>query len=99
VKPRSGSAGLLLEKELEELNRTGRVQISVKVHPGARETAWIGRMADGTLKIAVAAPPEKSKANAELLKFLAREFGVPVSQLELASGATSTRKLIRVRKA
>ena len=53
-------------------------------------------MADGTLKVKIAAAPEKGKANAELCAFLAKHYGVPKSAVTIVSGGTSTRKLVRV---
>lgn len=48
------------------------------------------------LKIKVAAPPEDGKANAELLKFLAKYFKCPKSSLTLVSGETSRHKRIKI---
>jgi uncharacterized protein YggU (UPF0235/DUF167 family) len=53
-------------------------------------------MADGTVKIKLAAVPEDDKANAALLAFLAAHYGVPAAAVELLSGATSPRKRVRV---
>jgi uncharacterized protein (TIGR00251 family) len=53
-------------------------------------------MADGTLKVRIAAAPEKGKANAELCAFLARHYGVPKSAVTILSGASSPRKLVRI---
>lgn len=53
-------------------------------------------MSDGSLKVKVAAVPEKGKANAEVCEVLARHFDVPVSQVEIVAGATSTRKRVRI---
>lgn len=55
-----------------------------------------GQMADGTLKIHIAAPPDKGKANEALCDFLARHYGVPRAHVEVISGHTATRKLVRV---
>ena len=53
-------------------------------------------MADGTLKVRVAAPPERGKANVELARFLSAEFAVPTSAIEIIAGATSHNKQVRV---
>ncbi len=53
-------------------------------------------MADGTLKVKIAAAPEKGRANAELCAFLAKHFGVPVSAVTIVSGETSPRKRVRI---
>jgi uncharacterized protein (TIGR00251 family) len=72
------------------------ITLKIKVTPRSPRTAITGEMADGTLKISVAAPPDKGKANEELCAFLAKHYGVARSQVEVISGATSTRKLVRI---
>jgi uncharacterized protein YggU (UPF0235/DUF167 family) len=54
-------------------------------------------MDDGSLKVKVAAVPEKGRANNELCETLARHYGVGISQVEVIAGATSTRKRVRIR--
>ena len=72
--------------------------LKVKVTPRAARTGITGEMADGTLKIDIAAPPDKGKANEELRTFLARHYAVQRDRVEVISGATSTRKLVRIRE-
>ncbi len=72
------------------------VTIPVKVIPGAARTEAVGTMADGTLKVRVAAPADQGKANEELLRFLAVEHGVARSRVKILAGAASTRKLVRI---
>lgn len=72
------------------------MEIDVKVIPRASRSEVWGEMADGTLKVKVAAVPEKGKANDELRELLARHFGVPVREVEIVAGAASTRKRVRV---
>jgi uncharacterized protein YggU (UPF0235/DUF167 family) len=66
------------------------------VRPGAGRTAVLGERA-GALRLAVAAPPEKGKANKVALRFLARALNLSRAGLELASGETSRRKVILCR--
>jgi uncharacterized protein (TIGR00251 family) len=66
----------------------------VKVIPRSAKTEIVGTMADGTLKIKIAAPPEKGKANDELIRFLASHYGV--SCVEILSGHTAALKMIRL---
>lgn len=73
------------------------MEFDVKVVPRSLRSGIAGKMADGALKVKVAAVPEKGKANAELCELLAREFGVPLRDVEVISGAASTRKRIRIR--
>lgn len=75
------------------------MEFMVKVIPKASRTELVGRMADGTWKVKVAAAPEKGKANAELCGFLAGLLGVPKSAVEVVSGATSHLKRVRARGA
>lgn len=70
--------------------------IQVKVVPRSPRTRIAGEMADGTLKIHVAAPPEKGKANEELCVFLAGHYGVERAAVKVVSGLSSTRKLVRI---
>jgi len=87
-------------EEIAELRRQlesdGKLTLSVKVTPKSSRTRIVGRMDDGSLKIAVAAVPDKGKANTELCDFLARQLGVPKSGVRIQSGHTATRKRIVV---
>ncbi len=70
--------------------------IKVKVIPKSPRTEIVGTMDDGTIKIRVAATPEKGKANAELIAFLAKHYGVARSQIVIITGETSHTKQIRI---
>lgn len=70
--------------------------LHVKVRPSASRTRYRDTMADGTLKIDIAAPPEDGKANAELVRFLAEELGVGKGDVEIVAGGTGKKKVIRV---
>ncbi len=72
------------------------MDLTVKVIPKSSRNEIAGRMADGTLKVKIAAPPEKGKANEELRAFLAREYGVPQRDVVIVSGETSHRKRVRI---
>jgi uncharacterized protein len=73
--------------------------LTVKVTPRAKRTEFAGEMADGSLKVRVAAAPEDGKANLELRRFLAGEYGVALADVEIVAGAGSTRKVVRIRSA
>lgn len=64
--------------------------------PRAEATRVRGRMADGTVKIALKAPPADGRANAELIRFLADEFQTRRSSVRILSGGTSRRKLVSI---
>lgn len=49
-----------------------------------------------TYKIRLKSAPEKGKANAELIKFLSKEFNAPKENIEIISGKTERIKLIKI---
>jgi uncharacterized protein (TIGR00251 family) len=55
-----------------------------------------GFLEDGTLKVKVTAPPERGKANRGLVSLLAKQLQVKTSQIEIVSGFTSGRKMVRI---
>lgn len=70
-------------------------RIVVKVVPGASHTrvaGWLGE----ALKVRVAAPPEKGKANAAVVDLLASTLGVPKRRVVIVSGASAANKVIEV---
>ena len=69
--------------------------LKLHVVPGARKTAVAGLHGE-RLKVKVAAPPEKGRANDELLEFLARSLKVPRQAVHLTSGATSRAKVVAI---
>lgn len=70
-------------------------ELLVSVTPNAGRTEIVGWKADA-LKIRVAAPPVDGKANKELIQYLAKNLGVPKSEIEIVSGHTNKRKRIRL---
>jgi hypothetical protein len=86
----------LLQTWRDELSQKGSVTLNIRVHPGARKTCVKGVMADGTIKIDIAVAPEDGRANAALVEFLSEEFDVAKSSIEIVSGATSRKKMVRI---
>ncbi len=70
--------------------------LRVKVIPRSAKTEIAGKMSDGTLKVKIAAPPEKGKANDALCEFLATLYGVARSAVTIVSGRSAALKLVRV---
>ena len=70
--------------------------LRVKVIPRSARSEAAGELADGTMKVRIAAPPEKGKANEELCRFLAARYGVARSAVTVVSGHTSALKLVRI---
>jgi uncharacterized protein (TIGR00251 family) len=74
----------------------GGVTLLVRAQPGAKKTAVVGILGEGStaqLKIAVQAPPVDGRANSALISFLADTLDLPKSQVELLSGELSKSKI------
>ncbi len=71
------------------------VLLPVKVVPGASRTRYLGEL-DGRAKLAVAAPPEKGKANKAVVTYLAEMLGVRKRDVAVVTGLTSSQKVIRI---
>lgn len=80
--------------------RPDGLSLAVKVTPKASRTRVIGlsRNADGgaLLAVAVSAPPEDGKANAALIKLLAKQWRLPRSALTVTAGAASRHKTLHI---
>ncbi len=78
---------------------TGLV-LFVRLQPGASANRIEGsvRLDDGAtvLRVRVTAAPEKGKANAALIKLLAKALGAPKSAIAIAGGATDRRKTLAI---
>ena len=69
--------------------------LNVKVVPSSSRdqlAGWLG----AALKIKVMAPPEKGRANAAVVAFLARQLGVDKQAIEVISGQSSPAKVLQV---
>jgi hypothetical protein len=71
--------------------------LSLRVQPGARCDEFAGTHGDRQYRVRIHAPPVDGKANKRLMVFLANEFGVTKSAVELVSGKASRDKLFRIR--
>ena len=74
----------------------GGVVFVVKVVPGSSGSTRICGQLDGMLKVKVAAPPEKGKANQCLLRFVAKELGLKKNAVSIVSGKTNPVKQVRI---
>lgn len=80
--------------EWKEAN--GAVTFAVKVIPRASRTEIVGVEGDA-VKIRLCAPPVEGRANEALVKFLADMFRLSKSNVEIVTGETGRRKLVRLR--
>ncbi len=69
--------------------------LKIQAKPRARADAFAGVTGD-TLKIRITAPPLDGKANAHLIEFLARHFGVAKSGVSLIRGQQAHTKWLRI---
>ena len=70
-------------------------RLRVRVAPGGRRSAVVGRYGDAW-KIRVVALPERGRANDEVVMLLAGALGLAQSDLRLVAGAASRSKIIEL---
>lgn len=70
--------------------------LRLKITPKSPQNCWGELLADGTQKIRIAAPAEKGKANAELIRFLSKTYNRPRANIIIVAGATDHLKLIKI---
>ncbi len=68
--------------------------VPVKVKPRSSRAGV--RVEGGQLLVRVLAPPEKSKANREVVRLLAEFFHVPATQITIVAGTCSRFKFLRI---
>ncbi|WP_411818848.1 DUF167 domain-containing protein [Hyphococcus sp. DH-69] len=72
----------------------------MRASPGAKANAvtgiWRGAGGEMRLSVRVTAPPDKGKANAAIVKLLAKSLGIPKSDLRVAAGETSRQKTVEI---
>ena len=73
----------------------GDLILNLRIIPRAAKDSIQGRMGDA-LKIRIQAPPVDGKANAYLVKFLAKKWGIPKRNIEILSGETGRNKRIKL---
>ncbi len=82
---------------LDLTTEVNAVLVPVKVVPGASRTRFLGLL-ESRAKIAVAAPPEKGKANRAVVAFLADLLGVPKRDITVIKGLSSPKKTVRIER-
>lgn len=82
----------------EPAPKGGGLRVRVRLQPAGRADKVLGLMEDAAgvqhLKATVTKPPEGGKANAALIKMLAKEWKVAKSDLEVLQGQTSRTKVL-----
>jgi uncharacterized protein (TIGR00251 family) len=67
----------------------------LQVQPRAARDELVGPLGDA-LKVRITAPPVEGRANAHLVRFLAKAFGVGRGAVRLHSGEHARRKVVRI---
>lgn len=73
-----------------------RLLLSIRVQPRASRDEIVGPHGDEALKVRITAPPVDGKANAHLVRFLAKAFGVPRSRVTLLAGDSGRSKHLSI---
>jgi hypothetical protein len=69
--------------------------VLIYVQPRASKTEVVG-LHGAAIKIRVAAPPVDGEANAELVRFLAKQLGVRRADIMVLAGASGRTKRVRI---
>jgi len=77
------------------VEKDGSVSFNGRVVPRSSKSEIFGEH-DGAKKVRIASPPVDGAANVELIKVLARHFGVSKSSVEIVSSQTSKLKHVRL---
>ena len=76
------------------------VKVTVRLTPKASRNRIDGVALDGDgramLKVSVTVVPEDGKANAALIKLLAKEWRLPRTSIDIVQGATDRRKVLHI---
>lgn len=80
---------------LDILETSAGVEFPIKAVPGASRTALAG-IWNGALRVALAAPAERGKANDALVRFLADALGVRRRDVTIVAGSSHPLKRVFV---
>lgn len=82
-----------------QLSKKG-LRVALRVTPKASRNAVTGVADDAgggrAIKVSVTAVPESGKANAAVIKLLAKEWGLTKSELAITAGETGRRKTVEI---
>lgn len=71
------------------------MRIYVKAVPRSSKNS-VEKMADGSFKVKLTAPPVDGEANEMLVRLLAEHFDVPQSLVKIIGGKTARTKLVEI---
>jgi uncharacterized protein (TIGR00251 family) len=70
-------------------------RLQIRAVPGSNASGVVGRHGDAW-KVRLAAPPEKGRANDELVRLLANLLGLDRSQVSVVTGTSARDKLVAI---
>jgi len=71
------------------------ILLNVKVTPNSAKNEVLG-LTNGVWRVKIAAPPDKGKANKELIEYFSKRLGVKKSSISIVKGQTSHNKVIAI---
>ena len=69
--------------------------LKVYLQPKSSKNEIVGSYRDG-IKVRITAPPIEGKANEALIRFLAKEFLISPSRIEILKGSRSREKTLKI---
>ena len=88
-----------MKEVFDSIQSRKQKKILLKVRAGAKQSSvdgWIIINDKEYLKLSIKSPPEKGKANKEIIEYLAEELAIPKSDIEITSGKTSQFKVVNL---
>jgi uncharacterized protein len=76
---------------------TAAVRLRLRVVPGASRSEVVGRLGDAW-KVRVHAPPERGRANDEVVALLAEHLGLHRSEIRVVAGHTTRDKVVELER-
>jgi uncharacterized protein (TIGR00251 family) len=92
---RAPRGGRIDAAALELRDADGGCRLRARVQPAARQDTITG-VHGGALRMTVAAPPERGKANEAVARLLASALNIATSRVAVVSGFTSKDKVVQV---
>ncbi|PIZ75855.1 hypothetical protein COY05_03170 [Candidatus Peregrinibacteria bacterium CG_4_10_14_0_2_um_filter_38_24] len=91
---------MTIDKKIIKISIPSSGYLRIKVIPKSQRTEITEILDDKengpTYKIKIAAPAEKGKANATLIKFLSKELKIQTEKISIISGKTEHLKLVKI---
>lgn len=72
------------------------LKVTIKVVPSSGKIGCVLAKNSDELKCFVKSPPERGKANNELIKYLAKQLLLPQNSVRIVAGAQSRKKVIAI---